>query len=444
MKPAELEFQTLKAIGASLVADPALASQQLIECGLTATDFEHPECSRLFSALAILAREQRPLDAVALAKSLGSAVRREVVVSVATSSDFGVLSERARVLRNAVARRRLVMGLEAALRVAQDESAALESAAAEGAKALASARTAQSAGRKASADLSGLVDRLEQVQLGTNEPVLATGIHQLDETIGGLKKTLTVVGALPGVGKSALLASIVRNLSRRRVKCGVFSLEDEGEWISRRIMAESASVPLFVLGNKRLHAGQMQRIMDSAGDMHGDLEHVIVDDRPGITAADIVASAREMVVTHGVQAIFVDHLGEIRLSREHGDRHDLAIGQALQELRTLSKLHKVPVVVFCHVRRRDGLGIADEPKLTDFAFSASVERMARVALGLSRPAGEETLRVSVMKQTEGKAMVAVDLEFRGPAGLVGNGRPSPAMDERYSEQEAAMSAWNDR
>lgn len=443
MKPAELEFQTLKAIGASLVADPSLAAQQLAECGLSSTDFEHPECSRLFAALSILAREQRPLDVVALTKSLGSAVRREAVVAVATSSDFGVLGERARVLRNSVARRRLVSGLEAALRIARDDSAALEQAAAEGQKALESARTAQSAGRKASADLSGLVDRLEQVQLGTHEPVLATGIHQLDETIGGLKKTLTVVGALPGVGKSALLASIVRNLSRRQVKCGVFSLEDEGEWISRRIMSESAAVPLFVLGNKSLHAGQMQRIMDAAPDIHGDLEHVILDDRPGLTTHDIVQSAREMVVTHGARAIFVDHLGEIRLGREHGDRHDLAIGQALQELRTLSKMHKVPVVVFCHVRRRDGLNVSDEPKLTDFAFSASVERMARVALGLSRPDGEETLRVSVMKQTEGKAMVAVDLEFRGPAGLVGNGRKSAAMGERYAEQETKMAAWRD-
>lgn len=440
MKPAELEFQTLKAIGAALVADPAVAAEQLAESGLSSTDFEHPECSRLFSALTILAGERRPLDVVALAKTLGNAVRREVVVAVATSSDFGVLGERARVLRNAVTRRRLVAGLEAALRIARDESASIEQAALEGQKALETARSAQSATRKASADLSGLVDRLEQVQLGNAEPVLPTGIHLLDETIGGLKKTLTVVGALPGVGKSALLASIVRNLARRRVKCGVFSLEDEGEWISRRIMSESAGVPLFVLGNKRLHEGQMRRIMDSAGDIHADLEHVLVDDRPGMTAADIVASAREMVVTHGVKAIFVDHLGEIRLNHS-GDRHDLAIAGALQELRTISKLHKVPVVVFCHVKRRDGLGVADEPKLTDFAFSAAVERMARVALGLSRPDPETTLRVSVMKQTEGKALVATDLEFRGPAGLVGNGRKSTAMEERYAEQEAQMAAW---
>lgn len=443
MKPHELEFAALKAIGAAMSADLEGAAQQLTESGLTSTDFEHPELSRVFSALSVLVRDRRPLDAIALAASLGSQVRREVVVSIATASDYGALPERARVLRDSVSRRRLVSALEAALRMAKDGSASLDQAATEGQKALQTARSAQSGIRKASADLMGLVDRLEQVQHGTQEPVLATGIHPLDELIGGLQPTLTVVGALPGVGKSALLASIVRNLARRRVKCGVFSLEDAGEWVARRLMAESAAVPLFVLGNKRLHPGQMQRIDEEAGNVGSDLEQVLLDDRPGLTAQDIVAAAREMVVNHGAKAVFVDHLGEIRLAEWKGERHDLAIAGALQELRTLAKLHGVPVVVFAHLRRREGLSIKDDPRLTDFAFSAGVERMARVALGLSRPEGDASLKVSVLKQTNGQANVAAALPFRGPAGLVGNGRPSGDADQHYAKQEQQMAAWRD-
>lgn len=443
LKPEQLEFQTLKALGAAIVADPGLAAQQLADTGLTSTDFENPECSKVFGALSVLVRDRRPLDVVALTHTLGASVRREVVISVSTSSDYGALPERARVLRDAVSRRNLVKGLQTALRLAQDEGATLEQAAAEGLKALDSARSAQPAVRKASADLIGLVDRLEQVQMGTQEPVLTTGIHALDACIGGLQPTLTVIGALPGVGKSALLASVLRNLARRSIKAGVFSLEDAGEWISRRLMSESACVPLFVLGNRKLNAGQMQRIMETSGDIGTDLEHVLVDDRTGMTAAEIVASAREMVVKHGARAIFVDHLGEVRLPGGYGERHDLQISGALQELRALAKMHGVPVVVFCHMKRRDGLSIADEPKLTDFAFSAGVERMARVALGLSRPQGDAVLKASVLKQTNGQANVAVELEFRGPAGLVGNGTPSKGADEHYAEQEAAMRIWTE-
>lgn len=440
MKPQELEAATLKAIGAALASNAVVAQKQLVESGLCATDFDHPEMARLFVALDTIARENRPLDAVSLAKSLAGQVRREWIVSVVTASDYGVLPERARVLRDAVTRRRLTSALEASLRLAREESVSLGEAVTEAAKALEGARVAQPVVRRAAQDVFALLDRMEQVQLGKVDPVLTTGIHALDAAIGGLQPTLTVVGALPGVGKSALLASIVRNLGERGVKSGVFSLEDAGEWLTRRLMSEASRVPLFVIGNRKLTNEQMKRIDESTGELGTWLQNALIDDRVGLTAQDIVQSAREMIVTHGAKAIFVDHLGEIRLAGNY-ERHDLAISDALRDLRALAKLHGVPVIVFAHLRRREGLTIADQPRLTDFAFSAGVERMARVGLGLSRPDKDETLRVWVLKQTNGQAGVFVDLPFRGPAGLVGNGRPLADADKHYREQEDAMQTW---
>ena len=127
-----------------------------------------------------------------------------------------------------------------------------------------------------------------------------------------------------------------------------------------------------------------------------------------------------MIVRHGCKALIVDHLGEIRLERS--DRHDLDIADALQQLRALAKIYGVPVVVACHLKRRDGG--TEDPKLSDFAFSAGVERMARVALALTRGAGEDQLRVHVLKQTSGQSGVAVDLNFHSMAGMVHNGAES--------------------
>ena len=53
-----------------------------------------------------------------------------------------------------------------------------------------------------------------------------------------------------------------------------------------------------------------------------------------------------------------------------------------------------------------------------------IERMARVALTLSRVKGNPSaLRVSVLKQTSGKSGVAVELEMNEPAAMVRNGPP---------------------
>jgi hypothetical protein len=94
----------------------------------------------------------------------------------------------------------------------------------------------------------------------------------------------------------------------------------------------------------------------------------------------------------------------------------------LRELRAIADAHRVPVVVLCHVKRRDGVG--DEPRLTDFAFSADVERTARVALALVKP-GEERQGVHVLKQTSGRNGVAVWLRFNGPAAMSTNEEIDP-------------------
>jgi hypothetical protein len=62
---------------------------------------------------------------------------------------------------------------------------------------------------------------------------------------------------------------------------------------------------------------------------------------------------------------------------------------------------------------------SDRPVLTDFAFSAGIERVARVALGLYRP-GPETLRVAILKQTQGVADVEFDLELNNSSATVKN------------------------
>jgi replicative DNA helicase len=167
-----------------------------------------------------------------------------------------------------------------------------------------------------------------------------------------------------------------------------------------------------VLANRPLGSLQLQRFGVAVEELYQPLDKVLLDDRSGLTTAEVVASARAMVA-QGARAIFVDHLGEIRLERT--DRHDLDIAEVLQQLRALAKTHNVPVVVLAHMKRREGS--ETEPRLTDFAFSAGVERMARVALGLTRPEPGQ-LRVHVLKQTQGVADVSVDLDFEAQSGMV--------------------------
>ncbi len=278
------------------------------------------------------------------------------------------------------------------------------------------------------ASLFSFLDALDQVQNGRKESVLATGIDALDFLVGGLQRTLTILGALPGVGKSALIAAIVRNLIARNVRVGLLSLEDEGEWVARRLLSEAALVPLFVLGKKPLGPHQMQRVGEASSNLHDHLKNLVCDDTSGMGVPEVLATARRMIAM-GCKAILVDHLGEIRLDRT--ERHDLDIAHALQELRGLAKTYGVPVVVACHLRRREGLTPMDPPRLTDFAFSAAIERMARVALGLYRVKGNnghpDAMGVALLKQTEGPSGFVFDLDVNAMSGTVAQTGVTQAM-----------------
>jgi len=244
---------------------------------------------------------------------------------------------------------------------------------------------------------------------------IPTGIKALDSEIGGLQSSvLTLVGAYPGVGKSALLATMLWNLARAEVKTGFFSLEDEKMWVLRRWLSVVTGVPLFNFATFRLSAYEQEQMLDKSQVVYAALSKVVIDDRPGLSPADVVQAAKDMVLNHQCKVIILDHLGEIRLERS--ERYDLDVADALAGLRDVAKRYAVPVVVASHVRRRQGLTIEDAPALTDFANSSAPERMARVALGLSKVPGG--IRCTVLKQTNGPAGAHIGLKMIEHAAMI--------------------------
>lgn len=424
-----IEVSTLKSIVGAASVSVADAVAAIDEMGLLTDDFAEPGPRALFGALSASLRDGRAPDAVALLATTRGKVPRELVVDVVTNAQMGSARQRIELVREAGARRRAEGALASLLSGVRNAGVSLSASLAEAQRVLAAFSAPTGGAKSHESDLMDFIDVLEQVQQGKREPILTTGIEALDFMVGGLQRTLTVIGALPGVGKSALLASVIRNLVARGERVGLLSLEDPRRWLTSRILAEASGVPLFVLGKRALTTEQQKRVHDASSAVYNQLRNLITDDTAAMTTAQVVASARRMVAL-GCRAIFVDHLGEIRLERT--DRHDLDIADALQQLRSIAKVYSVPVVVACHLRRRDGLLPDTSPRLSDFAFSAAVERMARVALGLYRADKGGLLGVSLLKQTEGPSGYEFNLNL---AQLYGTVAPTPVtagMEEALS------------
>jgi len=266
---------------------------------------------------------------------------------------------------------------------------------------------------------SELVDHLDAVNNGIVDPILPTGIRSLDSVIGGLQPTLTLVGALPGVGKSALIATITQSLARRGKRVGVVSLEDDAQWLGWRLLSDESKVDQFVMRFKKLTDSAYQQTVDGFGRMHLYADRIFLVDGSdhGMNIEQVIQSCNALVALHKCEAIIVDHLGEISGAGDEA-RYDMEVSRNLSKLRGVSNRFGIPMVVAAHFRRREGLGPGDMPRLSDFANSSGAERKARVALGLSREPDSDTMTIHVLKNTNGKAGRSVEVKFHGAAAML--------------------------
>lgn len=428
-----LDTEALRALCGEAQVNPRAAVEMLDEIGVSHQDCETPHAQALWAAVEASLRAGDQVDLVSILERTRASVPREFAVDILTDTSLGVTRQRLTLLREASLRRQYLDALRCVARVVTDKAQPLALAVSEAARLLSTWTDEATVLRPLDSTMAQLVDELEAVASGKRPPVLATGIDALDAVIGGMQPTLTMVGALPGVGKSALVAGVVHHLAARGVTVGFMSLEDEAAWLPRRLLALEAHVPAFVLANRRLGSNQRDRVASAWGRLNEQLRHVLVDDRPALTTADVVASARRMV-SRGAKAVIIDHLGEIALQRS--ERHDLDIDACLRDLRAVAKTYRVPVWVLSHLRRREGLTIFDEPRASDFAFSSASERKARVALGLYREKGrDDSLSVVVMKQTQGAAGVTLSLNLDAASGVVVDTAATKEQREMYGADD---------
>lgn len=435
-----LELQAL----AGLAATAQMGNQEAVACldesAVSADDFEHPIAQRVLPVLEARVRNGHALDFVAMRELLRfkpSSEEANALYDVLTVGTPALALEHLRMVHDRATRRRCVESMRTLAAVLRDESRPVSECVSEAQSVVGAWQLTAEVAPTMQGDIETLLTELDDVYNGRREAVLPTGIEALDAVVGGLQPTLTVVGALPGVGKSALVAAICRNLAQRGTAVGLVSLEDDRSWLVRRLTSDACGIGVHAMLTKRLHQAAMMAIGDAAEKVHHLGKYIRIDGRGGLTAPEVVASARYML-SRGCKAVLVDHLGEVRVDIK-SQRHDLEIANALSQLRQLAKSYRVPVVVMSHLTRDTGTEY-DEPTIKSFAFSAAVERMARVALGLYRvkgPDGERdktALMCAVLKQTQGVSGVTVPLRLKAASAIVTDSPASPAARRLYEEE----------
>lgn len=263
-------------------------------------------------------------------------------------------------------------------------------------------------------------------------PGLPTGFKRLDRAIGGWERgVFYVIAGRPGVGKSHIMlcSSLAGTID---APAAIFSLEMSKPQIISRLAYMLAGlnkddIEQGIFDNRwtlEERAEIQEKTTKAIAEVH-DLP-IWIDDKAGLTTANITARIERMKAEHDLGAVFIDHLGKIGDSAKSlYEKTTLVSGRLAQ----MAKDCDVPIIALCQLNREaEGKERKSDrrPRLSDLRESGAIEQDARVVLGLYRddyyseadetfspifPDVQNLMQVMVLKANERRAGRMIPLEL---------------------------------
>lgn len=211
-----------------------------------------------------------------------------------------------------------------------------------------------------------------------------TGINSLDTLCGGLTNgELTVVGARPGQGKTALVVSIIRNLAKQGIGCGMFSLEMTKHELVQRLASQESNVFAYRIKQGELNAYDRNAIAEAVNRMKS--WPIKISDEGYLNISKIRTKATMWKNKYNIKVLFIDYIGLVNSVNPKETNRVNIIGEITRGLKLLAKELQLPVVALSQLSRRVDERSDKMPLMSDLRESGSVEQDADVIWMMLRP-----------------------------------------------------------
>jgi replicative DNA helicase len=383
------------------------------EVDLSPGDFRNIHLGALYGLMGHLLSEGQPTDPASVCARLGTlqvggaplrGIGPSDVMRVYSDAPSAVMATaHARTIREVATRRRLI---EAAGRVA-------EMARADGdvESIVETARAEIDASSRSIAREWSMADAFDTfaAQVGEEVTQFPTMWPGLNDCIGGYRPgALYTIGARPGIGKSIYGVQALLDLS------------DHGQVIMQSMEMSQKEVLTRITANvARINS---RRLDGSGGQMRPEdwvmLEQhrqylrqlpVDIDDRAGVTLAQVRSRVRNAVRKGKVSGLIIDHLGLV--GGDYRSAYE-RVTEWTRALKILAKEFEIPVIVQAQLNRNVTARSSAIPILADLRESGSIEQDSDVVVFLF-DSPEEGFGMHLAKNRQGPNGITVPLVRRG-------------------------------
>ena len=287
-------------------------------------------------------------------------------------------------------------------------------------------------------DFKRSLDRMRRRNRGEVPTGATWGTAGLDQYTRLRPKELTIVGALPSIGKTALMVDAMVSMAERGIPVLGFSAETGQEGLEERMLARMSGVDSRAIRGERLWNGspyplnsEEEREVTLAAERLYQLPIYL---HYSASQPDLIFNLledtilREKLSIGKPMVVFMDYLqfGSIDVNGHQSEYEKLS--RLSMEFKYMAKVLRQPVVVFSQLQRK--VEADDEPQINWFKGTGRIEADADVAMiltGERTPGAISKRKITIVKQREGEAGVAVELLLHQ---TVSKFVPAPSMTEQ--------------
>ena len=256
------------------------------------------------------------------------------------------------------------------------------------------------------------IEKAEELsQKGSDVTGIPLGFRDLDRKLAGLHPTnLLIVAARPGMGKTALVLNIARNVAVVDQPVAIFSLEMSREEVVTRLLCAQGKIDSQRLRTGRLNEGDFTRLSNAASVFYK--KPIYVDDSPGLTVTEIRAKCRRLSRRPGLGLVIVDYLQ--LMQGTSGENRQQEIATISRQLKNLARELHVPVIAASQLNRSLESREDKRPRLGDLRESGAIEQDADVVMFIYR---HEYYHPEAI-ETKGMAEIVIAKHRQGAVGKV--------------------------
>ncbi len=232
------------------------------------------------------------------------------------------------------------------------------------------------------------IHRIEEISKREGLSGVPSGFTKIDRVTAGWQPSdLVILAARPGMGKTAFVLSMARNMAIDHQRpVAIFSLEMSSVQLITRLISSETGLSSEKLRKGNLDDHEWQQLLTKVKSL--EKAPLFIDDTPALSVFDLRAKCRRLVAQNDVKLIIIDYLQLMTVGgqgKSSGNREQ-EISTISRSLKSIAKELDVPVIALSQLSRAvETRGGNKRPLLSDLRESGAIEQDADIVSFIYRP-----------------------------------------------------------